>query len=569
MPDEFEKPDRVLKAREGEESKESQQSPVGNESLHDRQDLLHELQVHQIELEMQNDELRRTQERLYQAMEKYNDLYDFAPVGYVTSDIIGHILESNLTFADQLGVARSHLIHSLLWGHAFAPDRDIFVSHHDQVFRTGKRQSCELRLKGSAGRLLHVQLDSVPGTDVNGAAVCRTSATDITARKKAEEKLNKVHENLERMVDERTAKLRVSEEKFRKLSHEFHALLNAVSDTLILFSPSLEVLWTNRVLDSGLDKESSAAVRKYCDKLLSESSSSSEDDLMTRCFETSEVEVAVVSFDGAVLDVKAFPVRDAGNINSVLLWVSDVTEKMALQAEALQASHLAALGELAAGVAHEINNPITGIINYGQILINECNPESLEKDIGERIVKEGERVGRIVKTLLSYSRHGRHDKRPVRIQTVLEESLVLSQAQIRKEGIDLKIHIAEGLPLVNAYFQQLQQVFINIINNARHALNEKFPKRHEEKRLEINIENVLINSRQHVRIIFFDLGSGINGHDLPFITKPFFSTKAFGKGTGLGLTISQRIISEHDGLLTFESEKDEFTRVIIELPAVG
>ncbi|GAB6057649.1 PAS domain-containing sensor histidine kinase [Desulfonatronum parangueonense] len=568
MPDDFDKPDRILKARQGEESREFLQSPTGRETPHDRQNLLHELQVHQIELEMQNDELHRTQERLYLAMEKYNDLYDFAPVGYVTTKRTGRILESNLTFADQLGIVRSQLIDSLLWAHAFMADQDRLQSHHDLVFETGERQSCEVRLKGDAGRLLHVQLDSILGTDIDGAVVCRTSTTDITARKKAEEKLNKVHEDLEQMVNERTARLQVSEERFRRLSQEFHALLNAISDTLILFSPSLEVLWTNREMDSGLERDSSSAVRKYCDRLLSAPSGISLNNPTARCFATNEVEVAVVNFDGAVLDVKAFPVRDAGKINSVLLWVSDITEKMALQAEALQASHLAALGELAAGVAHEINNPITGIINYGQILINECLPGSLEKDIGQRIVKEGERVGRIVKTLLSYTRHGRSDKQPVRIQTVLEESLVLSQAQIRKEGIDLKIHVAENLPFVNAYFQELQQVFINIINNARHALNEKFTTRHAEKRLEISIEKILVKNRQHVRIIFFDLGSGISDHDLPLITKPFFSTKAIGKGTGLGLTISHGIITEHGGVMSFESEKDDFTRVIIDLPAM-
>ena len=122
-----------------------------------------------------------------------------------------------------------------------------------------------------------------------------------------------------------------------------------------------------------------------------------------------------MTYNGAVLDIRAFPIREADTVTSALLLVSDITEKMAMQAEAIQAAHLASLGELAAGVAHEINNPITGIINYGQILINECSPESLEKDIGTRIVKEGERVGRIVTTLLSYAQNDRRkEKRPSR-----------------------------------------------------------------------------------------------------------------------------------------------------------
>jgi signal transduction histidine kinase len=329
----------------------------------------------------------------------------------------------------------------------------------------------------------------------------------------------------------------------------------------------MEVLWTNSGNALQLNETLSDPVGQYCYELLHDRSAPSEDSLITRCFDTAEKEVAVVTHNGAVLDIRAFPVKEAGRVSSVLLLLSDITEKMAMQAEAIQAGHMASLGELAAGVAHEINNPITGIINYGQILINECSPESMEKDIGERIVKEGERIGRIVKTLLSYARDGREEKRPTRVPSILEESIILIQAQIRKEGIDLKIDLPDDLPEVDANFQQIQQGFINIINNARYALNEKYPGRHKNKRFEITGEKVTIRDRQYVRMVFYDQGVGISAHELSMLTKPFFSTKPFGKGTGLGLNITQRIITDHGGQLSFESTKGEFTRVIIDLPA--
>jgi signal transduction histidine kinase len=316
-----------------------------------------------------------------------------------------------------------------------------------------------------------------------------------------------------------------------------------------------------------LNETLSDAVGQYCYKLLHDRSAPSEDSPIRRCFDTAEKEVAVVTHNGAVLDIKAFPIKEAERVSSVLLLVSDITEKMAMQAEAMQAAHMASLGELAAGVAHEINNPITGIINYGQILINECSPESMEKDIGERIVKEGERIGRIVKTLLSYARDGREEKKPTRVPAIFEESIILIQAQIRKESIDLKIDLPGDLPQVDVNFQQIQQGFINIINNARYALNEKYPGRHKNKRFEITGEKVTISDRPYVRIVFYDQGVGISAHELSVLTKPFFSTKPFGKGTGLGLNITQRIITDHGGQLSFESTKGEFTRVIVDLPA--
>ncbi len=550
-----------------ERRKESATETARTMAEEDNQRLVHELQVHQIELEMQNEELRMAQGQLNESLAKYSDLYDFAPVGYVTSNREGLILEANLTFAGQLGVERGRLVDTPLWLYVTSQDRDKLREHLDTVFKTNERRSCELRLKRPTGPELYVQLDSVLVLNVDGAASCRTSVTDISIRKVVEGELIRVQNELERRVEERTAELSENEKKFRKLSQEFHTLLNSISDTLILLSPEMEVLWTNGGNALKLDETASDAAGQYCHKLLQDGPAPSEESPIARCFDTAEKEVAVVTHNGAVLDVRAFPIKEAEKVRSVLLLVSDITEKMAMQAEAMQAGHMASLGELAAGVAHEINNPITGIINYGQILINECSPESMEKDIGQRIVKEGERIGRIVKTLLSYARDGREEKKPTSVPAILEESIILIQAQIRKEGIDLKIDLPDGLPEVNANFQQIQQGFINIINNARYALNEKYPGRHKNKRFEITGEKVTINGRSYVRIVFHDQGVGISPHEIFMITKPFFSTKPFGKGTGLGLNITQKIITDHGGQLSFESIKGEFTRVIVDLPA--
>jgi PAS domain S-box-containing protein len=402
------------------------------------------------------------------------------------------------------------------------------------------------------------------------ADLARTNAElqqEIIERKRMEEALLAVHDELELRVLERTVDLSESERKYRNLSQEFYTLLHAIRDTMILLSPEMEVLWTNIGNALELKETASDVVVQYCYKLLNDRSALPEDSPIKRCFDTAENEAAVVTYSGAVLDIGAFPIKEAERVSSVLLVVSDITEKMVMQAEAMQAAHLASLGELAAGVAHEINNPITGIINYGQILINEFNPESMEKDIGERIVKEGERIGRIVKTLLSYARDGREEKKPVRVPAILKESIILIQGQIRKEGIDLKIDLPDDLPEVDANFQQIQQCFINIINNARYALNEKYPGRHKNKRFEITGEKVTISDRPYVRIVIYDQGVGISAHELSMLTKPFFSTKPRGKGTGLGLNITQRIITDHGGHLSFESTKGEFTRVIIDLPA--
>lgn len=528
--------------------------------------LVHDLQVHQIELEMQNEQLFNTQEMLHESLEKYADLYDFAPVGYITLDRDGLIRETNLTFSEQIERGRAGLINTPLGAYVAGEDRGCFQSHLHQVFATHERQTCELRLERPKGSILYIQLISIAVEKGDDTEFCRTSITDISARREVEKELARVNDELERRVEERTAELFVGERKFKKLSLEFYTLLHAITDSLILFSPKMKVLWTNSESAIRLRPKDSDPTGQYCYALINDRAALSLDCPISRCFASGQKEVAVVSYQGAVLDLRAFPIKEAGSVTSVLLLISDITEKMALQAEAMQAGHMASLGELASGVAHEINNPITGIINYGQILINECLAGSLEKDIGERIVKEGDRVGRIVKTLLSYARDGRDEKTPTTVHAILQESIILTQAQIRKEGIDLQIDLADDLPAINANLQQVQQCFINIINNARYALNEKYPERHNEKRLEISARQCSVDDLPYVRIIFCDRGIGIPDHEISMLTRQFFSTKPFGKGTGLGLNITKKIVKDHGGRLLFESTEGEFTRVIIEFP---
>ena len=569
MTDQTAKEDRSAALRRLAEQRNREWTPGNAPKMSEQecQRLIHELQVHQVELEMQNEELRTTQEQLDESLEKYSDLYEFAPVGYVTSNTKGRILKTNLTFAGQLGIERGRLINTALLLHAAAADRVTFRAHLEQVFLSNERQTCEVRLERRNGPELHVQVDSIRALNADGTPVCRTSVTDISARKTAEEGLSRLRDELEKRVEERTGALSESESNFKKLSQEFQTLLHAISDTLILLSPEMEILWINGHHTFNLGEKVSDAAGQYCTALLHDRSIQTKDCPITRCFKSAEKEVSVVTYNGAVLDIRAFPIREADKVSSVLLLVSDITEKMAMQAEAIQAAHLASLGELAAGVAHEINNPMTGIINYGQILINECSPNSLESDIGRRIVKEGERVGRIVKTLLSYAQPDRRkEKRPSSIPAIVAESIVLTQAQIRKEGISLTIHLSDDLPPVDVNFQQIQQCIINIINNARYALNERYEGRHENKRLDITGESVMINGQPFVHLTFHDRGVGIAAHELAVVTKPFFSTKPFGKGTGLGLNITQKIIEDHGGKLLFESVKGEFTKVTIGLP---
>jgi signal transduction histidine kinase len=129
--------------------------------------------------------------------------------------------------------------------------------------------------------------------------------------------------------------------------------------------------------------------------------------------------------------------------------------------------------------------------------------------------------------------------------------------------------LSSPLPEITANPQQIQQVFLNIISNARYALNRKYQGSHEAKRIEISCKKLLIDASPFVRLIFYDQGTGIPANILDKVLNPFFSTKPSGEGTGLGLSISHGIIKDHGGRLQIESKEAEFTRIIIDLPATG
>ena len=257
---------------------------------------------------------------------------------------------------------------------------------------------------------------------------------------------------------------------------------------------------------------------------------------------------------------------DSGKVKSVIELARDITEKVNLQAGATRTRHLASLGELAAGVAHEINNPINNIINYAQILIDEFEKEKRDDEITRRIIRDGDRIATIVRSLLSFARIRKEEKTYIHLHEIFSDTLSLTSAQIRKDGIHLKVSIPSESIKIPVHPQQIQQVFLNLISNCRFALNQKYPATHENKILEITCDEIQNNNSPYIRIVFTDQGTGIPAGIMDKVINPFFSTKPSRIGTGLGLSITHGIITEHGGKLLIDSVEGEYTRTTIELP---
>jgi PAS domain S-box-containing protein len=292
------------------------------------------------------------------------------------------------------------------------------------------------------------------------------------------------------------------------------------------------------------------------------------DDLINKGF-TRNVETTYLSKYGEkirMLFTASVIFSEEGNFEGIVCIAQDIT----MQTETLRAGHLASIGELAAGVAHEINNPINSIINFAQIMVDEVRKGEIPpEEIPERIIKEGDRVASIVRSLLSFARENKNEKRLIDARLILDEVLALTETQVIKDGINLTVDFPAGLKKVLADFQQIEQVFLNIINNARYALNQKYPKAHLKKNFVIHGSEEMIDDKLFLAVTFLDYGTGIPSSIIDKIYNPFFSTKPSGIGTGLGLAISHGIITDHGGKLTFESSYGDHTKVTVLLPVIA
>jgi two-component system NtrC family sensor kinase len=259
--------------------------------------------------------------------------------------------------------------------------------------------------------------------------------------------------------------------------------------------------------------------------------------------------------------------------NDMYLFIArDLSEQKAHKKETIKASKLAALGELSVGVANEINNLTNGLINYTQILSEEIDvsaaKNTLSGELLNNVIKEGERISQIVQQLLFFNAGQTKGKEAVKINKVLEDSFALTKHQFRYDAIEVSIKFPPAVPSVQVNVQEMQHVFLNLLSNARYALNQRYPGQHPQKRLEIKGEVIMADEKSHLKITFTDFGVGIHPNIINKVFEPFFSTKPEGVGTGLGLSISRSLVEDNNGILTIESTRDDHTTIIMELPVV-
>ncbi len=519
-----------------------------------------------IRLQNALEQYRRVEQSLRLSEEKYRAVVDNASDGIaVAQDGVFRFVNDRMM--KLFGYAREELLTVPFEKFLHPDDRGLVTERHIKRLRGEPLPKIyEFRAIRRDGAVLWLEISAVL-ISWSGRPASLTFLKDVTERKQAQQALENAMDELELKVRERTAELSAANERlrdgelrYRTISQEFHALLDGIADALLHIGPEMRVLWTNRAAGAALNRGMEDMIGRPCYELWHDRAKPCDDCPVQASFASGKSHRSQIRTpDDRTWEVKTYPiVNDAGAVASVIEVAADVTERIKLQTETSRNRQLMSLGELAAGVAHELNNPLAGTAL--------CIREVLQPDIDDasrqtliRVIdSEFKRMKTIIDRLLTFSRVAVTGKTPVDLHGMIEGLLILCRYQFAQKQITIRTELADGPTIVRAEESKLEQVFINIMLNALHAMEPG------------GTLTIAISRGEEVCAVSFgDSGCGIPPDVLPRIFEPFFTTRTKAGGTGLGLSLSKDIVEQHGGSMEVTSTPGAGSLFTVRLPLAG
>ncbi|HEX3046743.1 MAG TPA: ATP-binding protein [Bacillota bacterium] len=541
----------------------------------EREGLLHDLQVHQIELEMQNQELRETQNKLEETTNLYADLYDFAPLGYISFDDNGVIQEINLTGATMLGKERSRLIGSPFRSFVIPDDFPKFRNHLWKCCQTKEKITTEIGLVIAKNQFIQVQLSSIAIHSVKWATTLyRTVVSDITELTRAKDSLQKTNQQLEERVKTRTTELTQANAALASEKDRLAVTLFSIGDGVITTDIAGRIVLINRVAENLTGWMNEVARGKFIHevfRIVHDQTGDPYEDLAPP-LETlnPKTDAVLLSQNGLkyLIDFRMAPIYDLHNhkIGSVLIF-HDITHQREMEKESLKIQKLESLGVLAAGIAHDFNNFLAGILANIQLSALKL---SQGKDISlylKNVETATQKATGLTKQLLTFAKGGQPVKKVAAISGLIQDTVSFA---LRGSNVRCEFSIPGELWRVEIDEGQITQVINNLIINAVQAMPEGgiIIVRAENIKNDTlragELHSHSLPSGDYLKITIIDHGMGIPAENLPYIFDPYFTTKQ--TGSGLGLATSYSIIKKHLGSLEVESSGSG-TTFSIYLPA--
>lgn len=479
---------------------------------------------------------RRARDAVAQSEARYRNLFETASDAIYTLDPLGDFTSVNQATCDITGFPRDELLGRSMLPFLDSGDVSEVSAHFAAVIRGEARKfECHYFTRNGTRRIASVTHSPIvhTGTVVGMLGIAR----DVTVERARESALSRSEASYARLVE-------------------------SAWDAIFTVDAELRFTSVNNALERAVGRSRAELVGMRVDTLVEEGDRRSMRDICEAAMagERQRGEFRFHDTSGSLRtgSLTATPVFEKEHITGVLCIVRDVTEERRLALQLLQREKLAALGQLVSGVAHELNNPLAGIMAFSQLLLatNPSNPDQLDGLV--TINSEARRAAKIISNLLLFARQRPPERAPADVNGAVHDALALRRYALRTHQIDVKLELDPSLPTVLADVSQLQQVFLNLIANAEQALQDRNGAR-----------CITLRSRRAGNSLFItvaDNGPGIPAGAVDRIFEPFYTTKALGEGTGLGLSISDGIVREHGGLIRVSSQEGEGTEFTVELP---
>jgi len=490
--------------------------------------------------------------RVEEELRLLSDAVKMSKDSIVISDLEGRIIEANEATLKMLGLDNREDLIGRLSLELIAPeDHEMLTEKIAKGMAEGGPIYVEYRCVTEDGRKLLVEANVSVMRGKNGEPIGYMAVVrDITERKRMEEAL-------------------------RQSEHNYRVLFEGTIDGMFVTDIEMvKIVLANQTAAKmlGYDSADSTIGMNPLDLVHPEDKERVLGFFMEDAFGKGEQEVRefrAITKDGREIWLSGMGTRiEYGGKPAVLSSIRDVTERKRMEEERQRmeeqlrlAGRLAAVGELAAGVGHELNNPIAAIQGFAQFLTTRKDlDETVRKDL-DTIYRESQRAARITQNLLSFARRHEPEKHLISLNEAIEKTLELQANPMKVNNIELVVELAPDLPKTLADFHQMQQVFINIVNNAEQAMVEA----HGKGRLVVKTQKV----GSMIRISFADNGPGISEENSKRIFDPFFTTKEVGKGTGLGLSICYGLVEAHGGRIYARSKLGQGATFVVEIPIVS
>jgi len=467
---------------------------------------------------------------------KLRQIFDSVTDGIAVIDLEGIITEANQRTVEMHGFSSKNELLGKSVFELLAPrEHTRLTVDLKQAIKEGAISGVEYTLLRADGSEFPGELSTNILKDAQGNPFGHiTIARDITKRKEMDEALKRAAEEWSRTFD-------------------------SINDAVCIISRDFRLLRVNKAFADMYHLEHSQVIGKRCYEVTVEGKEPVEGCPHQETLRTAKPAKSEFSINenGSYVEVSTSPIFDEkGEVSGSVHITRDITEQKKQNERLMSTDRLASLGELAAGTAHEFNNPLTSIIVLSELLM-EKGPNGIREDL-TLINNEAKRAANVARNLLAFG--GKHTpiKQLYQINSVIEDVLELRAYEHKSSNIDVERHLATYIPEIMVDYFQMQQVFMNVIINAEYFMMEA----HGKGTLTITTQK----ENNTVRISFADDGPGITPENLNRIFDPFFTTKEAGKGTGLGLSICHSIVTEHGGQIYVRSQLGKGTTVFIELP---